>query len=115
MTPRVVVTSVDEKITLQEFQNDKKFLNFSRIPTYSTQNEKITGYVFLQDILEKLSEKENNNLLIRDFKRDILTIPYGTTLLNLWNQILDKKEYIDNYLPNNNVIVLGDLNDNIHE
>tara|TARA_B100000586_G_scaffold74047_1_gene51939 strand:- start:107 stop:751 length:645 start_codon:yes stop_codon:yes gene_type:complete len=25
------------------------------------------------------------------------------------------KEYIDNYLPNNNVIVLGDLNDNIAE
>ena len=94
MTPRVVISSVDENLTLAEFQKDKKYLSFSRIPTYSEQNEKITGYVFLQDILEKLSEQKNNSLLIKDFKRDILTIPSSMTLFNLWDQILEKKEHI---------------------
>lgn len=94
MTPRVVITSVDENMTLEEFQNKKQYLSFSRIPTYSDQNEKITGYVFLQDILEKLSEKNNNNIKVKEFKRDILTIPSSMTLFNLWDQILDKKEHI---------------------
>ena len=94
MTPRVVITSVDENMTLEEFQNKKQYLSFSRIPTYSEQNEKITGYVFLQDILEKLSEKNNNNIKVKEFKRDILTIPSSMTLFNLWDQILDKKEHI---------------------
>ena len=94
MTPRVVVTSVDENLTLKEFQNNKKYLRFSRIPTYSKQNEQITGYIFLQDILEKLSEQKNHKLLIKEFKRNILTIPSTITLFNLWDQILGKKEHI---------------------
>ena len=94
MTPRVVVTSIDEKLTLEDFQNDKKYLNFSRIPTYSKQNEKITGYIFLQDILEKISEQKNKNLLIKEFKRNILTIPSSVTLYKLWDEMLEKKEHI---------------------
>ena len=113
MTPRVVVTSVDENLTLEEFQHNKKYLNFSRIPTYSKQNEKITGYIFLQDILEKLSEKENTNLLVKDFKRDILTIPSSVTLFNLWDQILDKKEHIaiiiDEYGGLDGVVTMEDI------
>ena len=53
MTPRVVVVSAEENINLEEFKTKKRFLNFSRIPLFSKQNEKITGYVFLQDILVK--------------------------------------------------------------
>jgi len=94
MTPRVVVTSIDENLTLKEFKNDKKYLRFSRIPTYSEQNEKITGYILLQDILEKLSEQKNQHLLIKEFKRNILTIPPSITLFNLWDQIIEKKEHI---------------------
>mgnify|MGYP001164830109 FL=1 len=94
MTPRVVVTSIDENLSLKEFKNDKKYLRFSRIPTYSEQNEKITGYILLQDILEKLSEQKNDKLLIKEFKRNILTIPTSVTLFNLWDQILEKKEHI---------------------
>ena len=94
MTPRVVVTSADENLTLKEFQTDKKYLSFSRIPTYSKENEKITGYIFLQDILEKLSEQKNHKLLIKEFKRNVLTIPSSITLYNLWEKMLEKKEHI---------------------
>ena len=94
MTPRVVITSIEENLTLQEFKNDKKYLNFSRMPTYSKEHEKITGYIFLQDILEKLSEQNNNNLLIKKFKRKVLTIPSSITLYNLWDKMLKQKEHI---------------------
>ena len=94
MTPRVVVTTISENLILEDFKNDKKYLSFSRIPTYSLEKEKITGYVYIQDILEKLSEPKNKNLLIKKFKRKILTVPESMTLFNLWDQILEKKEHI---------------------
>ena len=94
MTPRVVVTSINENLTLADFQNDKKYLNFSRIPTYSKQNEKITGYVFLQDILKEISAQKNHNLLIKKFKRNVLTIPSSITVYNLWEKMLEEKEHI---------------------
>ena len=113
MTPRVVVTSVNENLEIEEFKKNKKFLNFSRIPTYDTENEKITGYIFLQDILEKLSEKKDNSLLIKEFKRDILTIPSSITIFSLWEKILEKKEHIaiviDEYGGLDGVVTMEDI------
>ena len=113
MTPRVVVTSVNEDLTLKDFQANKQYLNFSRIPTFSEQNEKITGYIFLQNILEKLSKKENSNLLIKDFRRDILTIPYNMTLFNVWDKLLEKKEHIsiivDEYGGLDGIVTMEDI------
>ena len=113
MTPRVVVTSVDENVSIEEFQKEKKYLKFSRIPTYSNQNEKITGYVYLQDILEKLVEKDNNKLLIKDLNREILTVPFNITLFNLWNQLLEKKEHIaiviDEYGGLDGIVTMEDI------
>ena len=48
MTPRVVIVSADENSTLDEFKKNKEFLNFSRIPVYLNDDEKITGYVFFK-------------------------------------------------------------------
>ena len=113
MTPRVVVISVDENISLDEFKNQSKYLNFSRIPTFSIQNEKITGYILLQDILEELSKKEKNNLLIKSFKREVLKIPNNVTLLNLWDQLVENKEHIaivlDEYGGLDGVVTMEDV------
>ena len=113
MTPRVVVTSIDENLTLKDFQNDKKYLNFSRIPTYSKQNEKITGYIYIQDILEKISEQINSNLLIKEFKRNVLTIPSSITLYKLWDEMLEKKEHIsivvDEYGGLDGIVTMEDI------
>ncbi|MBH76352.1 MAG: hemolysin [Flavobacteriales bacterium] len=113
MTPRVVVKSVDENISLEDFKNQSKYLNFSRIPTFSIQNEKITGYILLQDILEELSKKEKNNLLIKSFKREVLKIPNNVTLLNLWDQLVENKEHIaivlDEYGGLDGVVTMEDV------
>ena len=113
MTPRVVVSSVDENVSLDEFKNQSKYLNFSRIPTFSIQNEKITGYILLQDILEELSKKEKNNLLIKSFKREVLKIPNNVTLLNLWDQLVENKEHIaivlDEYGGLDGVVTMEDV------
>ena len=113
MTPRVVVTSIEENLTLNDFKNDKKYLNFSRIPTYSKEQEKITGYIYLQDVLEKLSNQKNNKLLIKEFKRKVLTIPSSITLYNLWDKMLKQKEHIsivvDEYGGLSGIVTMEDI------
>lgn len=93
MTPRVVVTVADEKMSLEEFLIKKEFLHYSRIPIYAKSNENITGYVFRQTVFEKLAEDETN-LQLRDICRKIVVVHEFQSLLSLWETLLDKKEHI---------------------
>lgn len=58
MTPRIVATLADENMTLGEFLEDKDYLRFSRIPVYDEMLDNITGYVFRQNVFEKLAESD---------------------------------------------------------
>ncbi len=93
MTPRVVVVMANEEMTLQKFLENKEFLHFSRIPIYQTNKDNITGYVFRALVFEKLAE-DQFDLKLKDIKREILTFPKRTTLLNAWDQMLAKREHI---------------------
>jgi len=54
MTPRIVVVSMPENMTAQEFY-DKNDMRFSRIPIYKDNNpDEITGYVLKDQILLNL-------------------------------------------------------------
>jgi len=113
MTPRVVIVSADENSTLDEFQKNKEFLNFSRIPVYLNDDEKITGYVFLQDILEKITEDKSKNESLTSFKRNILTYPNTVNLFALFNHLIQKKEHIaiivDEYGGLDGIVTMEDI------
>lgn len=93
MTPRVVVTIADEKMTLMDFLKNKAFLHFSRIPIYSEQVENITGYIFRQTVFEKLAE-DQTELNLKDIKRDITIVYKSNPLFKTWDTLLEKKEHI---------------------
>lgn len=112
MTPRVVVSVADEKMTLVDFLNNKAFLHFSRIPIYSEQVENITGYIFRQTVFEKLAEVQTR-LKLKDIKRDI-TIVYKTNpLFKTWETLLEKKEHIalivDEYGGMDGIVTMEDI------
>ena len=94
LTPRVVVVSANENMSIDNFKSQKKYLNFSRIPLFSDQNEKITGYVLLQDVLKNNSNNKNVKTNLSEFKRDILTVPNTINLFVLFNRLIEKKEHI---------------------
>ena len=60
-----MVVSANENMSIDNFKSQKKYLNFSRIPLFSDQNEKITGYVLLQDILKNNSNNKNVKTIIK--------------------------------------------------
>ena len=113
LTPRVVVVSADENLTIDDFKSQKQFLNFSRIPLFSNQNEKITGYILLQDVLKNNSDNKNVKTSLKEFKRDILTVPNTINLFVLFNRLVEKKEHIsvvvDEYGGLDGIITMEDV------
>ncbi len=112
MTPRVVVVTANEEMTLQKFLENKEFLHFSRIPIYQTHKDNITGYVFRAMVFEKLAE-DKFDLKLKDIKRDILTFRRSTTLFNAWDEMLAKREHIslvvDEYGGMDGITTLEDI------
>ncbi len=93
MTPRIVVETANEEMTLKNFLEHKAQFHFSRIPIYNTNKDNITGYVMRQQVFEKLIENKLD-LCLKDIKRDILSFPKNTTLFNAWETMLQQKEHI---------------------
>ncbi len=112
MTPRIVVVTANEDMTLEEFLKNKEFLHFSRIPIYQDNRDNITGYIFRELVFEKLAE-DQFNLKLKDIKRDIIHFPENLTLFDAWDVMLQKKEHIsliiDEYGGMDGITTLEDI------
>ncbi|MBS0001323.1 MAG: HlyC/CorC family transporter [Cyclobacteriaceae bacterium] len=112
MTPRVVVSIVDDQMNLKKFPENKELLHFSRIPVYTENAENITGYVLRQSVFEKLAQGENE-LKIRDVKRDIVIVHEKLPVFNVWERLLEKKEHIaliiDEYGGMEGIVTMEDI------
>lgn len=112
MTPRVVVSVADEELLLNDFFKNKDILKFSRIPIYSEEEENITGYVFTQEVFEKLAE-DKHDLKLKDIKREIIVVPNTIVLFTLWENLLEKKEHIalilDEYGGLDGIVTMEDI------
>ena len=93
MTPSVVVASADEQMTLKEFYLEKEFSTYSRIPVYEEDDNYITGYVLRQTVLEKLTE-DKFSMRLADIVRPILKFEESTSVSEIWEMMLAKKEHI---------------------
>ena len=112
MTPRVVVAVADENLQLQDFLKNKDYLNYSRIPVFSGNDENITGYVLRQQVFENLAEGKHG-LTLKDIKREIMVFPDTTVLYSLWEKLLEKKEHIalivDEYGGLDGIVTMEDV------
>lgn len=112
MTPRVVLSMADENTQVNDFLTNKNYLKFSRIPIYSGNDENITGYVFRQEIFEKLAE-DKHKLPLKEIKREITVVPDSMVLFSLWEVLLEKKEHIalivDEYGGVEGIVTMEDI------
>lgn len=112
MTPRVVVTTADENMGLNEFLRIKDFMKFSRIPVFKENDDQITGYVFRQKVFEQLAENKLN-LVLSDIKRDITIVPNTQPLIRVWETLLESKEHIalvvDEYGGMDGIVTMEDI------
>jgi len=92
MTPRTVVFSVPESMTIQEFY-DKNELRFSRIPIYKNTPDEITGYVLKDQVLLSLIQEKGNEPL-STLRREITMTQNDEPIPQLFNKLMEKREHI---------------------
>lgn len=112
MTPRIVATIAQENMTLKNFYKNDTYLHYSRIPVYSDSPEYITGYILLSDALEGLAD-DNFDMRLKDLKRPISFFNEETSLGDIWEALLKKKEQmaliIDDYGCFQGIVTLEDI------
>jgi len=92
MTPRTVVHSASETMTIREFFNENKRLPFSRIPLYKGDSkEDITGYFLKQTLLSRLLEGRGNDSLAT-LRREIIVVHETFPIRDLFNRLLEQHE-----------------------
>ncbi|MBW8189620.1 hemolysin family protein [Neiella marina] len=112
MTPRVVVFSADQSLTIAEFlqQQDKK--HFSRIPVFEDDKEHITGFIIRTDVLEAMTKGEGERPLV-DFKRDIKAVIETTTLAHAFDLCIQERSHIllvvDEYGQTEGIVTQEDM------
>jgi CBS domain containing-hemolysin-like protein len=116
MTPRVVVTIADAEMSLGEFLVQKDLLYYSRLPIYKDDHENIMGYVFRQEVFERLAEKETG-IKLQDLCREIVIANEFQTVMSLWEVLLEKKQHIalivDEYGGMAGIVTLEDIIESI--
>ena len=114
MTPRVVVVVANENMQLRDFIANKEFLHFSRIPVYTEHKDQVTGYVLRSEVFEALATDERNQvLLLKDIKRNIVSVHAVQPAFEVWDFLLDKKEHlalvVDEYGGMDGIITMEDI------
>ncbi len=117
MTPRIVVSSAPEEITVSQFYKNKDFLHYARIPVYADNDEDhITGYVLRQTVLENVANDKFDTKL-SDIKRGIVAAEEGQNITKLWETLLEEKEHIalivDEYGTFDGIVTLEDIIESI--
>lgn len=93
MTPRTVIITADENITVQSFFDNNKELHFSRIPVFTDKPDNITGYILKDQMLLALIDKKGNEPL-KSIKRDIIIANRDLSIPDLFNKLVKKREHL---------------------
>ena len=112
MTPRIVVMTAQENMTLKNFYKNDQYLHYSRIPVYADSPEYITGYILLSDALEGLADDEFDKRL-KELRRPISYFNEEESLSTVWEELLKKHEQmaliIDEYGCFQGILTLEDI------
>lgn len=112
MTPRIVVVKFQEGLAIKDILSNKEELRVSRMPVYGENEEDITGYILKNDLYYNLSEG-NDDMLLKDIKREVLILPETISLKTLFERLLEKQEHIavvvDEYGGFSGVVTMEDV------
>lgn len=93
MTPRTVITALDQQITLEQAAAVSMRYPFSRVPIFDDNIDKITGFVMRYEILLGNSQGRGQQPLA-SLRRDMLFLPKGASLSSMLETFLDGRHHI---------------------
>ena len=93
MTPRPVVFSLPEALTVQDFFNDHEHEPFSRIPVYAETQDQVTGFVLRSDLISAQLRGEAINSL-REYRRELPALVGAISLLRVFEDMLEQHAHM---------------------
>jgi CBS domain containing-hemolysin-like protein len=93
MTPRTVLFAAQEDVTIGQFYQANPDLTYTRVPVYSKSIDEISGYFLKNDMLSKIIKGEQN-IPLKDLKRDIILVYENMPIPNLYDRLTQHKEHI---------------------
>jgi CBS domain containing-hemolysin-like protein len=112
MTPRTVMFSLEENTTVRDAIADRGSMTFSRIPIWTATPDQVTGYILKDQLLLRAARNELD-LRVRSFAREVLMVPDTVALPALFEKLLDSREHIavvvDEYGGVDGVVTMEDV------
>ncbi len=93
MTPRSVILTLNEELSLGEVYSENKPLQFSRIPVFYDHPDNITGLILKDSILENLAE-DRHSKKASEIKREILFVEDEFTVAKLMDALILKRQHL---------------------
>jgi len=112
MTPRTVMQTIDETMTMEEYYSTHQPMRFSRVPIYSGEPDSVTGLVLKDEILTNMLEGNKDNPL-SSIKRDVKMINQDKTLKELFDFLTSENTHLaivhDSYGSVTGVVTMEDM------
>jgi CBS domain containing-hemolysin-like protein len=112
LTPRMVVFSIPEEMTVREALRDHKPLQYSRIPVYSGDRENVVGYVARNDLHEAAARDEGGSP-VSELTKKMPVLPEYATAGDTLDKFIKENHHIglvvDEYGGMEGVVTLEDL------
>ncbi|MEQ9438794.1 MAG: hemolysin family protein [Cyclobacteriaceae bacterium] len=93
MTPRAVMVMAQASLTLSEYYEQYKPMQFSRIPIFKDTQDQIIGMVLKDAVLRGLAE-DQHELTLMQLRRDIQFVRDTEKLPRLFDQLLNQREHL---------------------
>lgn len=112
MTPRIVVFSLPETLTVAEYYELHFDSSFSRIPIYDRDREHLSGFV-LKDDLMLAHARGNTDKTLDNYRRELPALLDSTLLSDAFEKVLGQRAHImmivDEYGSLQGIITMEDI------
>jgi putative hemolysin len=112
MTPRPAVFAVTASLTLEQFLEQLRVHNYSRVPVYSGSLDNVTGIAFAHDLLQ-ISDEEARTRSVASIQRPAVFVPETKRGYELLREMQREKQHmrivIDEYGGVAGLVTIEDL------
>ena len=112
MTPRTVIKTESEVMTIADFFKENSNIKYSRIPVYTDSQDNITGLVLKDEVFREMAF-DNGSKKLADIKRDIIIVHRNLPIPQLFEKLVESKNHmalvVDEYGSVNGLVTMEDV------
>ena len=112
MTPRTVMKTENESMTVETFFKANSNIRFSRIPVYTDDSDNITGVVLKAEVFKEMA-LGNGSKLLSDIKRSIIIVNRSLPIPRLFEQLVESRNHlalvVDEYGTVSGLVTMEDV------